>query len=131
MDVFVFAAIASDEHWPTLLKGIRLALPDASILRVKHVDQAVRHLFHTGVLSAEPQVPDLILSDLDLRCRVLSDPRTALTPMIRFVRDVPACSRSEKGDPSDQLVGYQSSVDRGLELVVRDCIRRVSLSSSE
>ena len=137
MDVFVFAAIASDEHWPRILRAIRLELPNASILRVKDTDQAIRHLLHVGLLTAEAQIPDLILSDLDplpavsrLRSCVLGDARISFTPMIRFVRAADATTDFDDCDPSDQLIESRRFEDQGLELAVRDCIRRVSLSSA-
>jgi len=95
MSLNVLVAEPSGSDWAAIAKGIRRHLPDASMLRVRDGEQALRFLFHRGLLTAEPPVPDLVLLSEELPlipaagviARMRIDPRTRLTPVIVLRRD--------------------------------------------
>jgi hypothetical protein len=95
MNINVLVAEPSASDWSAIAKGIRRHLPEASMLRVKDGEQALRFLFHRGLLTLEPPVPDLVLLSEDLPlipaagviARMRIDPRTRCTPVIVLRRD--------------------------------------------
>jgi len=95
MTMNVLVAEPSGTDWAEISKGIRRHLPEASVLRVKDGEQAVRFLFHRGLLTAEPPVPDLVLLAEELPlipaagviARMRIDSRTRLTPVIVLRQD--------------------------------------------
>jgi CheY-like chemotaxis protein len=62
----VLVAEPDNEYWASIAEGIRRQGSDASILRVKDGDQAVRFLFQRGLLTEQPQIPDLVVLAKDL-----------------------------------------------------------------
>jgi hypothetical protein len=95
MTINILVAEPSASDWSAIAKGIRRQLPEASLLRVRDGEQALRFLFHRGLLTAEPPVPDLVLLAEELPlipaagviARMRIDPRTRLTPVIVLRRD--------------------------------------------
>lgn len=95
MNINVLVAEPSGADWAAIAKGIRRHLPEASVLRVRDGEQALRFLFHRGLLTAEPSVPDLVLLAEELPlipaagviARMRIDPRTRFTPVIVLRRD--------------------------------------------
>jgi CheY-like chemotaxis protein len=85
----------SQPDWTLIAKGIRHHLPDASILRVRDGEQALRFLFQRGLLTDEPEVPDLVVlasnlapgSAMQILAHLRKDPRTRTTPVILLWRD--------------------------------------------
>lgn len=96
MTTNVLVAEPSGADWAAISKGISRHLPEASVLRVKDGEQALRFLFHRGLLTAEPPVPDLVLLAEELPlipaagviARMRIDPRTRLTPVIVLRQDL-------------------------------------------
>lgn len=78
-EIHVLLATDSDLDWPAISQGIRAELPDASVLRVRDGDQALRHVFEVGLFTAAPTIPDLIILDEAL-------PRVPATEVLRCVR---------------------------------------------
>jgi CheY-like chemotaxis protein len=60
--------------------AVRSAAPLASLVRVKDGDQALRLLFCKGLFTEEPQIPRLILLELD-------EPRTNGSAVLERLRD--------------------------------------------
>lgn len=95
MNFNVLVAEPCNQDWESIVSGIRHNLPHASILRVKDGEQALRFLFDRGLLTDDPEIPDLVLLAAELRGvpaeRVLAqlrqDPRTCTTPVIVLSRD--------------------------------------------
>lgn len=95
MTINILVAEPSGSDWSAIAKGVRRQLPDATLLRVKDGEQALRFLFHRGLLTAEPSVPDLVLLAEELPlipaagviARMRIDPRTRHTPVIVLRRD--------------------------------------------
>jgi hypothetical protein len=135
MNVFVFAAIATEERWPAILTGIRLELPSASILRVKNAEQAAHQLFDVSFVAGEPQVPDVILIELgdskvaetELLFRINADSSTRHTPVIRLVSKGNADPTASDKEQCAQTVPYEHLGDTDLQLAVRDSIRAIGL----
>ena len=95
MNINVLVAEPSGTDWAAIAKGIRRHLPEASMLRVKDGEQALRFLFHRGLLTADPPIPDLVLLADELPlipaagviARMRIDPRMRRTPVIVLRRD--------------------------------------------
>jgi CheY-like chemotaxis protein len=95
MNLNVLVAEPSNEDWISIARGVRRRLPDASILRVKDGEQALRYTFQAGLLTDDPQIPHLVV--LAGRLPVLSgervldqlrqDPRTRSTPVLIAWKD--------------------------------------------
>jgi CheY-like chemotaxis protein len=90
MGLSVVVAEPNDENWKSIADGIRRQSPDASILRVKDGEQAVRFLFHRGLLTEDPETPNLvvlatsltIISTQAVITRIREHPRTEKTPVV-------------------------------------------------
>jgi hypothetical protein len=86
----VLVATPGDDEWTSIVHGIRRQRPEAAILRVKDGEQAMRFLFHRGLLTDAPETPDLVVLGRDLWLvptealvdRLRQHPRTELTPVI-------------------------------------------------
>jgi CheY-like chemotaxis protein len=86
----VLVAAPGNEEWPSIADGVRRQRPGASILRVKDGEQAVRFLFHRGLFTEAPEIPDLIVLARELPtvpteaivARLRQHPRTDMTPVI-------------------------------------------------
>jgi hypothetical protein len=61
MGLSVLVAEPTNEDWKSIAAGIRRHSPDASILRVKDGEQAVRFLFQRGLFKEVPETPDLVV----------------------------------------------------------------------
>jgi CheY-like chemotaxis protein len=95
MSLNILVAEPSNDDWISISRGIRRRLPDASILRVKDGEQALRFTFQTGLLTPDPQIPHLVM--LSARLPVLSgeqvldqlrqDPRTSSIPVLVAWKD--------------------------------------------
>lgn len=85
----------SNSDWTSIAEGIKQHLPDVSMLRVRDGQQALRFLFQRGLLTDEPEVPDLVVlasnlapgSAKQILARLRADPRTSPTPVILLWRD--------------------------------------------
>lgn len=90
MGLIVVVAEPNDEDWKSIADGIRQQSPDASILRVKDGEQAVRFLFHRGLLTEHPETPNLVVLATNLSivsteaviARIREHPRTEKTPVV-------------------------------------------------
>jgi CheY-like chemotaxis protein len=95
MNLNILVAEPNNEDWTAIAKGIRRRLPNASLLRVKDGEQALRFTFRAGLLTPDPQIPHLVL--LAARLAVISgervldqlrqDPRTRSTPVLLAWKD--------------------------------------------
>jgi CheY-like chemotaxis protein len=115
----ILVAEPSDGIWTSIVNGLRKRQPDAEILRVKDGEQAVRFLFQRGLLSEEPETPDLIVLAAELPilptnaviARIRQHPRTLSIPVI-LVRPDAAC------DDFDDLRCTQRWLHRQPDVVV-------------
>ncbi|HEY0686272.1 MAG TPA: hypothetical protein VGD45_28285 [Steroidobacter sp.] len=90
MEFNVLVAEPSNAVWTAIAQGIRGYQSEASILRVKDGEQALRFLFHRGLLAEEPQTPSLVVLAGDLPiipaetivARLRQHPRTHAIPVI-------------------------------------------------
>ena len=90
MGLSVVVAEPNDEDWKSIADGIRRHSPEAAILRVKDGEQAVRFLFHRGLLTENPETPDLVVLATNLSgvsteavlTRIREHPRTQAMPVI-------------------------------------------------
>jgi CheY-like chemotaxis protein len=64
LNVLVVAPCNSD--WRIIAKGIRCELAVASVLRVVDGVQAIRFMIERGLLTEEPEFPDILVIDLAL-----------------------------------------------------------------
>ena len=95
MSFNVLVAAPHDAAWGSIANGVRRHLPDASILRVKDGEQALRFLFDRGLLTEAPPDPDLVLlsaelpvvSAEDVLAQLREDPRTRSTLVILLWQD--------------------------------------------
>jgi CheY-like chemotaxis protein len=95
MTLNILVAEPSNDDWVSISRGIRRRLPDASILRVKDGEQALRFTFQAGLLTPDPQIPHLVM--LSARLPVVSgehvldqlrqDPRTRTIPVLVAWKD--------------------------------------------
>lgn len=80
----------SDAAWSDIANGVRRHFPDASLLRVKDGEQALRFVLQTGLLTADPEIPNLVLLAAELPlvpaervfARLRQDSRTRAIPVI-------------------------------------------------
>ncbi len=90
MSYNVLVAEPSDTTWASIADGVRRLQPEAAILRVKDGEQAMRFLFQRGLLTEEPDTPDLVVLAADLPivpvnailARLRQHPRTRSVPVI-------------------------------------------------
>ena len=95
MSLNVLVAEPNNGDWISIARGLRRRLPDASILRVKDGEQALRFTFRTGLLTTDPQIPHLVILSARLPIvsgeRVLEqlrqDPRTRSIPALVAWKD--------------------------------------------
>ncbi len=95
MSLNVLVAEPNNEDWISIARGLRRRLPDASILRVKDGEQALRFTFQAGLLTTDPQIPHLVILSARLPIvsgeRVLEqlrqDPRTRSIPALVAWKD--------------------------------------------
>jgi CheY-like chemotaxis protein len=66
MNLNVLVAEPCNEDWTSIAKGLRTRLPEASILRVKDGEQALRLTFQPGLLASDAQIPHLVLLSAEL-----------------------------------------------------------------
>lgn len=130
MNINVLVAEPSGSDWTAIAKGIRRQLPEASMLRVKDGEQALRFLFHRGLLTAEPPVPDLVLLAEELPlipaagviARMRIDPRTRLTPVIVLRRDLEEEALDPYWDGELRAAMMTVCVTDGLETQVAEAV---------
>ncbi|MBM0105439.1 hypothetical protein JM946_11805 [Steroidobacter sp. S1-65] len=109
MSYNVLVAEPRDSHWASIANGVRRRQPEAEILRVKDGEQAVRFLFQRGLLTEEPDTPDLIVLAADLPlvpvnailARLRQHPRTRTVPVIFMWPDC-GDDDSDDGPPESQ-----------------------------
>lgn len=90
MGLSVLVAEPENGDWTSIADGIRRHSPEASILRVKDGEQAVRFLFHRGLFTEAPETPDLVILATTLSIvsteavltRMREHPRTQKTPVV-------------------------------------------------
>jgi CheY-like chemotaxis protein len=95
MSLNVLVAEPSNDDWIAIARGLRRRLPDASILRVKDGEQALRYTYQAGLLTSDPQIPHLVILAARLPIvsgeRVLEqlrqDPRTRSIPVLVAWKD--------------------------------------------
>ncbi len=107
----VLVAEADRDTWASIANGVRRYQPEATIVRVKDGEQAMRHLFQRGLFTEEPETPDLIVLAADLLIvstdaiidRLRQHPRTETIPVI-VVRKEPLGDDLGDESASDQCV---------------------------
>lgn len=90
MSYNVLVAEPSNDTWTSIAHGVRRYQPEATVLRVKDGEQAVRFLFHRGLLAEGPETPDLIVLNAELAvvpmnavlARLRQHPRTRAVPVL-------------------------------------------------
>ena len=95
MTLNILVAEPSNDDWVSISRGIRRRLPDASILRVKDGEQALRFTFHAGLLTPDPQIPHLVVlsarlpgvSGEQVLDQLRQDPRTRTIPVLVAWKD--------------------------------------------
>jgi len=130
MNMNVLVAEPSGADWAAIAKGIRRQLPEASVLRVKDGEQALRFLFHRGLFTVEPPVPDLVLLAEELPlipaagviARMRIDPRTRLTPVIVVRQDLEEESLEPYWDGQLRSAMTSICVTDGLEVQVAEAV---------
>jgi CheY-like chemotaxis protein len=130
MNTNVLVAEPSSADWAAIAKGISRHLPEASVLRVKDGEQALRFLFHRGLLTSEPAVPDLVLLSEELPlipaagviARMRIDPRTRQTPVIVLRRDPEEESLDPYWDGEIRSAMLTVQVTEALELRVAEAV---------
>jgi CheY-like chemotaxis protein len=98
----ILVAEPSDDTWASIVNGLRRQRPKAQILRVKDGEQAVRFLFQRGLLTEEPETPDLVVLAAELPrlptnaviARLRQDPRTLSIPIVLVYPDTDPDERS-------------------------------------
>jgi CheY-like chemotaxis protein len=133
MSLNVLVAEPSNDDWIAIARGLRRRLPDASILRVKDGEQALRFTFRAGLLTDDPQIPHLVILAARLPIvsgeRVLDqlrqDPRTRSIPVLVAWKDG-YNSRVEKIEAfrGDEWL-FTIFCTVALEEQVADAVRRV------
>lgn len=86
----VLVAEPVNAQWLSIASGIRRQRPDATILRVRDGEQALRFLLYKGLFTDDPQPPDLILLAAELSvvaagaivARVRQHPKICTVPVI-------------------------------------------------
>lgn len=95
MNLNVLVAEPSNEDWMSIARGLRRRLPDASVLRVKDGEQALRYTFQSGLLTNDPQIPHLVIlagrlpivSGERVLDQLRQDPRTRSIPVLIAWKD--------------------------------------------
>jgi CheY-like chemotaxis protein len=90
MNFNALVAEPRDAAWAAIAKGVRRHFPDASLLRVKDGEQALRFLLQRGLLTDDPETPDVVLLAAELQgismdrvfARLRQDSRTRAVPVI-------------------------------------------------
>jgi hypothetical protein len=121
----VLVAELGNDCWAAIAAGIRQHYPDASILRVKDGEQAARFLFQRGLLTEEPETPDLVILAADLAIvpadvivtRLRENAGTQSTPVVVVWRDVSS---------DDEVLDRQQWFDRqeALSIVGTQTLKR-------
>lgn len=137
----VLVAEPGNEDWASIAAGIRRQRADASILRVKDGEQAVRFLFQRGLLTEEPETPDLVVLAASLPivpseaiiARLRQNPGTRTTPIIVIWRDL-ANAEMDAALDSRQWFSRQHSLlivgTVSLEREVAKAVHRLCCDSS-
>ena len=118
MSYNVLVAEPRDSHWASIANGVRRLQPQAEILRVKDGEQAVRFLFQRGLLTEEPDTPDLVVLAADLPlvpvnailARLRQHPRTRTVPVIFMWPDCDGDDPVDEASPSQQWLHPQPDV---------------------
>jgi CheY-like chemotaxis protein len=95
MSLNVLVAEPSNDDWVAIARGLRRRLPDASILRVKDGEQALRFTYQTGLLTTDPEIPQLVIladrlpivSGERVLDQLRQDPRTRSIPVLVAWKD--------------------------------------------
>ena len=90
MSLNALVAEPDDAAWNSIQNGIRHHFPDASLLRVKDGEQALRFLLHRGLPTEDPEVTHLVVLAAELPVvsadrvfvRLRQEPSTRATPAI-------------------------------------------------
>lgn len=114
----VLVAESSDQAWASIVDGVRRYQPEASILRVKDGEQAIRFLFHRGLFTEVPETPNLVVLAGDLPrvpaeaivARLRQHPRTCSIPVILV-------ASGERLSDLGRVVDYQQWLGRQESLV--------------
>ena len=130
MNSNILVAEPCRSDWTSIAKGVRRHLPDASILRVKDGEQALRFTFQTGLLTREPQIPDLLFLSADLAkvpaehvlAQVRQDPRTQATAVLILWKDRGA-ARTEAFMAREWLFEITDTI--ALDRQVAEAVRRL------
>jgi CheY-like chemotaxis protein len=106
----VLVAEPDNDLWTSLANGVRRYQPEATIVRVKDGEQAMRYLFQRGLFTEAPETPHLIILAMELPIvradavidRLLQHPRTQSIPVVVI--------RPDEGLVGDRYPRSQSAV---------------------
>jgi CheY-like chemotaxis protein len=130
MNLNVLVAEPLGEDWISIAKALRRLLPSASLLRTRDGEQALRFTFQIGLLTADPQVPGLVLLSAELPvvstesvlAQLRQDPRTRCTAVLVLWKD-PGNARIEAFRAGEWLFEIPGSV--AIEAQVAEALRRL------
>jgi CheY-like chemotaxis protein len=102
----VLVADHGDEDARQTLAAIRRVDPIASTLRVLHADQAIRLMFNRGLFTHEPQIPRLVILELNLP---MMDGKSLLRRLSKHARTqrVPVVVFTDSQNPEDLHDSYR------------------------
>lgn len=143
MSYNVLVAEPSDATWASIANGVRRLLPEAAILRVKDGEQALRFLFQRGLLTEQPDTPDLVVLAADLPivpvnavlARMRQHPRTRSVPVIFMWSDCGDDDLDDDVPDSQQWLHPQPDVlviigNHRLDREVADAIHQLGANRS-
>ncbi|MBL8270963.1 MAG: hypothetical protein JNL55_31460 [Steroidobacter sp.] len=135
----VLVAEPSNDTWTSIAHGVRRYQPEATVLRVKDGEQAVRFLFHRGLLAEDPETPDLIVLNAELAvvpmnavlARLRQHPRTRSVPVLVVSHDDQEMPELDQPVEGQQWLHRQPGVvvltgAQRLEKEVADAMHRAS-----
>lgn len=129
----VLVAEPADQQWALIANGIRRYRPQASILRVKDGEQAVRFLFYRGLFAEVPETPDLVVlarylptvATEAIVARLRQHPRTGRTPVVILGRGRRRADVAKALEYQQWLQQQQWLVALGTDDVQRDIVEAV------
>ena len=130
MNLNVLVAEPCNEDWTSIAKGLRRRLPEASVLRVKDGEQALRFTFQPALLTPDAQIPHLVLLSAELPvvsadnvlAQLRQDPRTWCISVLVLSKDS-ATVKIEAFRAGEWLFEIESAV--ALEVQVAEAVRRL------
>ena len=137
----ILVAEPGNDTWTSIAHGLRRYEPQATILRVKDGEQAMRFLFQRGLLMEEPETPDTIVLNSQLpivpmnavMARLRQHPRTQTIPVIVISRDTRDDTDDDASESQQWLHRHAGVIvitgKQKLEKEVADAMHRLSAKS--